>query len=111
MRQSDRSPSLFSRPAPGERKTVAQDIDRLAGEVLPRRANATNRYPLHHDHCFKRVAFDLATGGQWDETIERPFYQNASLPQLRSARALLEVMAESPAATRALNAKSLSFRA
>lgn len=110
MSRTSTSPTLFSDSDPRERERLARAIDRLAGEVLPERADASDRYPVRLDHCFKRIAFDLATGTRWDEVVDRPFHANAPLSQLRSARALLEVMAGSAAATRALNAKSLSFR-
>jgi len=92
------------------RQSLTDEIAWLADERLPARAAATESYPVRFDHCFRRIAYDTATGQEWDEAASRPFYRNATRPQLLRAARALRVMAASPAACRAWNRESIGYR-
>ncbi len=81
----------------------------LAEEVLPRHA-ASGNYPVRFDHCFKRIAYDVAVGAQWDADVTPPFYQNATLDQIRRAVRVLREMAADPDRAAAYNHRSLRYR-
>jgi hypothetical protein len=89
---------------------VTREMHRLSEEALPLRAEGTGDYPVRHDHCFKRIAFDAAVGDKWDRVIDRPFYQNASPKTKRAAVSVLKEMLRSPEAAESYNRQSLHYR-
>jgi hypothetical protein len=107
MSAYDRQGRLFE---PSRRARLVRLIRRRAERTLPARAEADDRYPVHHDHCFKRIAFDHAVGAQWDTVVERPFYRHAALPQLRRAAHVLREMVDRPGRAVALHRQSLRYR-
>jgi len=102
--------SLFDgRPTPPLGSTLRR-IRRLADEVLPARAASDDRYPVQEDHCFRRIAYDVAVGARWDEVLARPFHEHARPDHIRRALTVLEEMVEDPATARTYNRQSLRYR-
>jgi hypothetical protein len=113
---------LFDREEPpSSRGRLVRRIGHLADEVLPRRARSAgadegtrksekNEYPVQEDHCFRRIAYDAAVGGQWDEAVPRPFEKHANARQLRNALEALEQMARNASRAHRLNRQSLRHR-
>ncbi|MFB6271848.1 MAG: GCN5-related N-acetyltransferase [Salinibacter sp.] len=102
--------SLFA--SPDESASRADDVRRLktlAEEVLPEKA-ASGDYPVRFDHCFKRIAYDVAVGTQWDTEVAPPFYQHATPDQLRRAIAVLWEMIGDPDRAATYNQQSLRYR-
>ena len=58
----------------------------------------SNLLPLCHpefkleNHCYLRIANDLACMGQWDKIVERPFIRNAKDKQLHKSVKFLSDM-------------------
>lgn len=94
-----------------EREELVRRIDRLCDEVLPERAKDEGGYPIVFDHCFRRVVFDVAAGGEWTDTVSRPFYQNAPTGLLRRAYAVsVSLYRGGRPAVRGANRISLNYR-
>lgn len=110
----ERSPaprSLFETDRPkSDRRRLVEAMNRLAESVLPTRAADDDRYPVRFDHCFKRIAYDVAVEARWDTVVPRPFYAHASREQIARALDALQAMAETPAVAQALNRQSLHYR-
>ena len=81
----------------------------LAEQQLPAQA-ASGEYPVRDDHCFKRIAYDVAVGAQWDTDVTPPFYKNASPEQIRRAVEVLREMIADPGRAAAYNRRSLRYR-
>jgi hypothetical protein len=95
MTVSHQTPLFASPDKAAPRSEDFRRLKVLAEEVLPEKA-ASGNYPVRFDHCFKRIAYDVAVGGQWDTDVTPPFYQNAPLTQVRRAvRVLREMGADS----------------
>lgn len=81
----------------------------LAERQLPTQA-ASGEYPVRYDHCFKRIAYDVAVGAQWDTDVTPPLYKNASPEQMRRAVEVLREMLADPERAAAYNRRSLRYR-
>lgn len=88
---------------------LTDEIHRLSEEVLPRAAKS-GEYPVRHDHCFKRIAFDWACGAKWDTVVDQPFYKNATQRQKERALGALKQMVKFPGTAHAMNKQSLTYR-
>ena len=84
-------------------------MERLAEDTLPAKA-ASGDYPVRFDHCFKRIAYDVAVGTTWDTEVTPPFYANATPAQVRRAVAVLREMAQDPDRAAEYNRRSLRYR-
>ncbi|MEM9804503.1 MAG: hypothetical protein AAF959_04430 [Cyanobacteria bacterium P01_D01_bin.56] len=82
----------------------------LSEVKLPQMAKVNSCYPVRHDHCFKRIALDVAVHQCWYDVIQKPAIQYATAEQLQQSIAVLEMMARSPDEAKILNQMSLSFR-
>ena len=72
---------------------------------------AVERWPLRHDHCFLRVAYDNAVAGKWDVAHARPAWRSLSLVDLAAALNLAQsIESKGVARLRDLNANSLAWR-
>ena len=69
-----------------------------------------DEYPVQEDHCFRRIAYDAAVDGQWDEAVPRPFEKHPNARQLRNALEALEQMARNATWAHRLNQQSLRYR-
>ncbi|WP_158666547.1 GCN5-related N-acetyltransferase [Salinibacter altiplanensis] len=95
--------------SPATSPECVRTMERLAEEVLPAKA-ASGNYPVRFDHCFKRIAYDMAVGAKWDAEVARPFYEHASREQVRRAVDVLRKMARDPARAAEYNRRSLRYR-
>lgn len=84
-------------------------MEHLAEEVLPAKA-ASGDKPVRFDHCFKRIAYDMAVGAKWDTEVVRPFYRHATPEQIRRAVKVLREMAADSDRAAEYNRRSLRYR-
>jgi hypothetical protein len=89
---------------------LRQQFVSLSEVELPQKAKDTGCYPVRYDHCFKRIALDIAVHQCWYDVIQKPAIRHATAKQLQRAIALLEVMRESPDEAKRFNQMSLGFR-
>ena len=99
---------LFASPGREDSEAV-RTMERLAEEVLPAKA-ASGAYPVRFDHCFKRIAYDVAVGAKWDTAVPPPFYKHAPPAQLRRAVTILREMVADPDRAADYNRRSLRYR-
>ena len=99
---------LFASPdeKPSE---LVRTMEHLAETILPEKA-ASGDYPVRFDHCFKRIAYDVAVGAKWDTEVTPPFYAHATPKQIRRAVDVLQEMAEDPNRAAEYNRHSLRYR-
>ncbi len=88
---------------------LVRTMERLAEDTLPAKA-ASGDYPVRFDHCFKRIAYDVAVGTKWDTDVTPPFCANATPAQLRRAIDVLRAMARDPDRAHEYNRYSLRCR-
>lgn len=93
-----------------DRDELVRRLGRLCDDVLPMLA-ARGGYPVAYDHCFRRIAYDVACGCEWTETIDRPFVEHAPAAELERAYRVAAWMARGgPATVRSCNDASLEHR-
>ena len=67
-------------------------IRRICGELLPRVA-AVKEWPIVHDHCFYRVAYDMGCSERWDGKYDgSPAYEALGKWDLKRAVDAAEMM-------------------
>ncbi|WP_259220727.1 hypothetical protein [Salinibacter ruber] len=88
---------------------LVRTMEHLAEDILPTKA-ASGAYPVRFDHCFKRIAYDVAVGAKWDTDVTPPFCANATPAQLRRAIDVLRAMARDPDRAHEYNRYSLRCR-
>lgn len=104
--------SLFEstrEPSPEAPSDAVETLVDLAEQQLPAQATSGG-YPVRHDHCFKRIAYDVAVGTRWDTDVTPPFYRNASPEQIRRAVEVLREMLADPGRAAVYNRRSLRYR-
>jgi len=69
-----------------------------------------HRATIRSDHCFKRIAYDVAVGAKWDTEVTPPFSKNTPPAQLRRAVTILREMAATPDRAADYNQRSLRYR-
>lgn len=81
-------------------------------EDLPERAQSSDGWPIHLDHCFGRVVLDNLFGDEWYGHVDdRPAYKHLSQRELREAIEIADRMAnEGKPAVEELNRNSLRWR-
>lgn len=93
-----------------QRPELLRRLERLCDEVLPVLA-VREDYPIEDDHCFRRVAYDVACGAEWTTKVERPFVDNAEWLQLcRAVRIASWMVRSGRPAVEACNDESLRVR-
>lgn len=94
------------------RENFVRALTRLCDDELPSKAQASpGDYPVHLDHCFRRIAYDNALCTKWDTAVDRPFIDNADVTDLALAVGVARSMYRGgPATVRRLNEFSLSYR-
>ena len=103
---------LFAAPdrdGPAAPPECVRTMEYLAEEVLPARA-ASGDYPVRFDHCFERIAYDVAVGAKWDTEVTPPFHEHATREQIRRAVDVLREMARNPERAAEYNCRSLRYR-
>ena len=67
------------------RDVVVDHIADVCDEELPDQAK-TGDWPVQHDHCFRRLAYDAACGDEWYDHVDGDsFVDDADTEQLRLA--------------------------
>ena len=99
---------LFASPDE-KRPERVRTLEHLAEDILPAKAESGD-YPVRFDHCFKRIAYDVAVGATWDTKVTPPFYANATPAQVRRAVDVLRAMARDPDRAHEYNRYSLRCR-
>jgi hypothetical protein len=94
-----------------DREHVENVLMEVTGETLPRMARDGD-YPVQWDHCFRRIAYDVACDGVWYDHVDgRPAYQSMTDAQLISATAVaLGMLSMGPEMVEWANEKSLYWR-
>jgi hypothetical protein len=91
------------------RERLRSALDASVAHLVARAAR--EHWPLRHDHCFLRVAYDNAVGGKWDVANARPAWRTLPLDQLAAAVALAQsIESGGVERLRELNANSLEWR-
>jgi len=68
------------------RERLTSTLGTLCDERLPEAAQSSDdSWPVHLDHCFRRLVYDHAVRDKWSDHIDSPFIDNATVPRLRSA--------------------------
>jgi len=88
---------------------LRKEFEKKTEDILPDKAK-TN-WPIHLDHCFKRVVLDNTVNTKWDTEIGRPAIRNMSYSQLKKANKIADTLIQDgrPMVER-LNKKSLEYR-
>jgi len=92
-----------------EKENLAKEIDFLAKRALPRLAKE-RQWPVHLDHCFKRILFDNVLGCKWSEKVKAPFCNNATADQMQKVVELGYDVINGVECLRELNQHSLHWR-
>ncbi len=81
-------------------------------EKLPERAQNSDGWPIHLDHCFGRVVLDNVFQDEWYSHVAgRPAYEHLSYDELRKAIEIADRMLnEGKPAVEKLNENSLRWR-
>ena len=88
------------------------EYDRKVNEKLPAKAQSSDGWPIHLDHCFGRVVLDNLFEDEWYSHVEgRPAYKHLSREELQQAIEIADQMLIQgrPAVTE-LNQNSLRWR-
>lgn len=88
------------------------EYSRKVNEELPERAQNSDGWPIHLNHCFGRVVLDNLFGDEWYGHIDgRPAYEHLSPSELREAIEIADKMlTEGKSAVEQLNQNSLQWR-
>jgi hypothetical protein len=88
------------------------DYKRKVNEELPEKAQSSDGWPIHLDHCFGRVVLDNLFEDEWYSHIDgRPAYENLTQDELKQAIEIADKMlSEGKPAVEELNEKSLRWR-
>ena len=81
-------------------------------DELPEKAQHSDGWPIHPDHCFGRVVLDTLFQDEWYDHVDgRPAYENLSEEELREAiRIADEMLQRGRPAVERLNDNSLRWR-
>jgi hypothetical protein len=92
------------------RRRLRDRLDRMCSRDL-RELAFLEDWPITEEHCLRRVAYDQAVRARWDDVVDRPFVENATVAQLRRATAVCSRMKhDGPAYVRHVNDCSLLRR-
>lgn len=94
------------KPTIGE---LRNSFEEKTEEILPSKAKTD--WPIHLDHCFKRVVLDDVVKKKWDKEIRRPAIKNMSYMELRKANHTADKMIKKgKPMVEKLNDQSLKYR-
>jgi hypothetical protein len=103
----------------GQRTFDGDDLSRLRAEYrrkvterLPQKAQKSDGWPIHLDHCFGRVVLDNLFEDEWYGHVDgSPAYENLSEEELREAIGIADrMLKEGRPAVERLNRNSLRWR-
>lgn len=85
---------------------------RKVNRELPEKAQSSDDWPIHLDHCFGRVVLDNLFRDEWYRHVDgRPAYENLSGEQLGDAIAIADrMLQEGRPVVEELNENSLRWR-
>ena len=85
---------------------------RKVHQELPERAQNSDNWPIHLDHCFGRVVLDNLFEDEWYDHVDgRPAYEHLSTQELGAAIDIADrMLAEGRPAVERLNENSLRWR-
>jgi hypothetical protein len=91
---------------------LRNEYDKKVNEMLPNKAQSSDGWPIHLNHCFGRVVLDNLFEDEWYDYIDgRPAYENLSEEELQEAIDLADMMLEEGKSTvEELNENSLRWR-
>jgi hypothetical protein len=93
------------------RDYVVDELSRVCDEELPDQAK-TGGWPVRFDHCFRRLAYDAACGGEWYDHVDGDsFVDDADKGQLsRALTQAVRMLYDGPEYAWFLQEKSLLWR-
>ena len=85
---------------------------RKVHQELPERAQNSDNWPIHLDHCFGRVVLDNLFEDEWYDHVDgRPAYEHLSTQELGAAIDIADrMLADGRPAVERLNENSLRWR-
>lgn len=88
------------------------EYKRKVNEELPEKAQSSDGWPIHLDHCFGRVVLDNLFEDEWYGHVDdRPAYENLTRDELQEAIEIADRMLEQGRpVVEELNEKSLRWR-
>ena len=91
---------------------LREEYDQTVNERLPERAQNSDGWPIHLDHCFGRVVLDNLFEDEWYDHVDgRPAYENLSAEELKRAIEIADrMLTEGRPAVAELNERSLRWR-
>ena len=92
-----------------DRAALRARLDACVARLVARAA--AERWPIRADHCFLRIAYDVAVGAKWDTLHARPAWLTLPLDTLVAAVSVSErIEAGGREMLVDLNRRSLEFR-
>lgn len=96
-------------PATAPRAALRAELNATVARLVARAA--AEAWPIRADHCFLRIAYDVAVGAKWDTVVARPAWASLSFEALRAAIVVLDTIERGGRpALQSLNDASLAFR-
>lgn len=88
------------------------EYDSKVNERLPEKAQSSDGWPIHLDHCFGRVVLDNLFEDEWYSHVDgRPAYEHLSRDELQKAIEIADRMLErGQPVVEELNENSLAWR-
>ena len=100
---------MVASPATAPRAALRAELDATVARLVARAA--ADGWPIRADHCFLRIAYDVAVGAKWNTVVARPAWASLSLEALRAAIVVLDTIERDGCpALHLLNDASLAFR-
>ena len=118
-RANSLKPLHLDRTHVGQQTLGGDDLSDLRAEYkekvtqeLPERAQNSDGWPIHLDHCFGRVVLDTLFGDEWYDYVDgRPAYEHLSQDELQDAIDIADrMLEEGRPAVEKLNHNSLEWR-
>ena len=88
------------------------EYNRKVNQKLPAKAQSSDGWPIHLDHCFGRVVLDNLFEDEWYSHVEgRPAYKQLSREELQQAIEIADrMLTRGQPAVEELNQNSLRWR-
>jgi len=91
---------------------LREEYKQKVNEELPEKAQNSDGWPIHLDHCFGRVVLDNLFGDEWYSHVDgRPAYEHLSREELQEAVEIADrMLEEGKSVVEELNENSLRWR-
>jgi Lhr-like helicase len=88
------------------------EYNRKVNKELPERAQSSDGWPVHLDHCFGRIVLDNLFADEWYSHVDgRPAYEHLARNELQEAIEIADrMLEEGRPAVEELNRNSLRWR-